>query len=165
MFGSQQTGIEHADAALLTPDTRCWLTPTRVTGSAATLTVRRFWTALGVKVGTMTPAEHDRRLARASHATQVVASALAAAQTGDSISSAGRGLLDTTRLAGSDAALWVDVLLSNRKAVSAELKRVIAELESVASGLDSGQPGPVRSLIRRGNTARRAIARHFGVAS
>lgn len=90
------------------------------------------------------PAEqHDAAVALLSHVPQVTASALAGllVETGRDGSAglmdlAGPGLVDTTRLAASNAALWTEVLQANAEHVAPLVARLAAELAHVAGLLD-----------------------------
>ena len=93
----------------------------------------------------MSAAAHDRAVAVVSHVPQVVASALAAQLRGvdePTLDLAGPGIRDTTRIAGSDAELWVEILTANAAPVADTLAPVIARLASVHRG--AGVGGSIR---------------------
>ncbi len=106
----------------------------------------------------MTPEEHDRSVALTSHVPQVVASLLAArfvdAKEG-SLGLAGQGVRDTTRIAASDPALWVQILGANAAPVVAVLDARAADLTRVSDALRAPDaPGARRTVadaIRLGN--------------
>jgi prephenate dehydrogenase len=86
--------------------------------------------------------QHDRQLAWTSHLPQSVAYALAKvlADRGLSGVSFGSGARDTTRLAGSSAELWGDILLLNRIAVAEALEQTeagLAELRQLLEARDA----------------------------
>src|SRR4029079_547634 len=90
---------------------RPWLlTPSGDGGGEALEKLTAFVSALGAVPKSLDPAAHDRMLAFLSHLPQLTASALmqvvgdAVGQ--DGLALAGRGLVDTTRLAGSPAEIW-----------------------------------------------------------
>jgi prephenate dehydrogenase len=93
--------------------------------------------------------EHDRLMAAVSHLPQVTASALMAvvarAVGTDNLQWAGHGLRDTTRLAGSDAAVWQSILATNSQEIKPLLKRLAAELDTLADRLED--PEAVRRLF------------------
>jgi prephenate dehydrogenase len=106
----------------------------------------------------MTPEEHDRSVALVSHVPQMVASLLAArfAEAPDlSLSLAGQGVRDTTRIAHSDPALWVQILGANSAPVVEVLDALAADLAEAAEALrDQDAAGARRLLaetILRGN--------------
>lgn len=92
----------------------------------------------------MDAATHDRAVALVSHAPQVV-SALMAARLADAplthVELAGPGIRDVTRIAGSDAGLWLEILTANASQVRAVLEGVHADLGRVIDALGGGAPG------------------------
>jgi prephenate dehydrogenase len=95
----------------------------------------------------MSAEEHDRTITVVSHLPQVVASALlseAADEIGD-LSLAGGGLRDLTRIAGSDAVMWSELLSTNRTLAAATLRRFANRLEAWAGLLDD--PESVGELL------------------
>lgn len=106
----------------------------------------------------MTPEDHDRAVALVSHVPQLVASLLAGrfveAPDG-SLSLAGQGVRDTTRIAASAPELWVQILGANAAPVVDVLDALAADLSAVAAALREPEaPGSRRAVadtIRRGN--------------
>ncbi len=88
-------------------------------------------------------AEHDRMLALLSHLPQLAASALMSV-VGEGVgveglALAGRGLVDTTRLASSPADIWRDICLTNADEIGPALDRLIAALQHLRDRLESGE--------------------------
>lgn len=121
LAGKAETGAGAADVDLfrgrsvvLTPDTE---TPEELVEEMSAL-----WTTLDSEVVVMEASDHDAVLATSSHLPQMVAYALSAAADGASLRervahlSAG-GFRDTSRLAASDADMWVDIARLNREAL------------------------------------------------
>ncbi|WP_309709155.1 prephenate dehydrogenase [Pseudolysinimonas sp.] len=106
----------------------------------------------------MSPDEHDRGVALVSHVPQVVASLLAARLLGggDTLPSlAGQGLRDTTRIAGSDPELWIQILGANAGPVAEALRAFRNDLDGVVDALDDpaapGAPTRLAAMLTRGN--------------
>jgi prephenate dehydrogenase len=102
--------------------------------------IRELVRAVGAEPVEMSARSHDRAVAVVSHVPQVVASALAAQLRGcdePTLDLAGPGIRDTTRIAGSDADLWVEILAANAAPVSVILAQVIDRLASVQGALES----------------------------
>lgn len=82
---------------------------------------------------------HDEAVALISHLPQVAASAVAG-QLGDAedlaLRLAGQGLRDTVRIAGSDPALWTDILHANARALAPHVSQLALDLTRVAEALD-----------------------------
>ncbi len=113
---------------------------------------------LGAMPLEMGPEEHDRAVALTSHVPQVIASLLAgrlAAAKEGALRLTGQGLRDTTRIAASDPALWVQILGANAEPVAEILDAFAADLAEVSHALRApGEPGARRTLaeaITHGN--------------
>jgi len=177
MFGRERSGVAAAAAGLI-PGCRWVLTPgerggRRLTAQTqagdATATpfkrVRNLVIALGAQPLLMSPEEHDRRAAGASHLPQLVATALAAAaqrldeEAPGTLDLAAGGFRDATRIADSPAGLWSEIWANNRPALReavAEFRRVLEELEAaIAAGDDEA----VEALFGRAHAARRRAVR------
>ncbi len=117
----------------------------------------------------MTPAEHDDAVAIVSHSPQLIATLLAKrllAATPSSLSLAGQGLRDTTRIAASDPGLWVQILGANASAIGGILAAFRDDLDQVIAALaDPGAPGARRVIaetIAAGNAGVTAIPGKHG---
>lgn len=87
----------------------------------------------------MDVADHDASVALVSHAPQLVASLLASRLrdgSGSALGLAGQGLRDTTRIASSNPALWVQILGANAAQIARVLKPLRDDLDSVIAALD-----------------------------
>jgi prephenate dehydrogenase len=106
---------------------------------------------------------HDRSVALVSHAPQLVASLLASRlRDGDgaALGLAGQGLRDTTRIAASDPALWVQILGANAEAVAEVLRPLRDELDAVLRALDApDEPGSRRALANVIATGNEGVSR------
>lgn len=132
-------------------DHRSWvLTPDETTDAHDLGRLEAFARSLGGTPVTLGPLEHDRIFGFTSHLPQLVASALldtiAAAVGGDGLAFSGAGLRDTTRLAGSPAGMWQDVVLSNRANVTAALDAMIDTLSRLRDDSDGAE---LRAVFER----------------
>lgn len=98
----------------------------------------------------MSVEEHDRAVALVSHVPQLastlVASLLQEAPF-ESLRLAGGGVRDVTRVAGSDPALWMQILSANADAVAQLLKQLRTSLDGVIEALETaGEPGSLRAI-------------------
>lgn len=135
MAGSDKRGIEFARADLFQGAT-CILTPTDRTDANAVQAMESFWQALGMRIKKMSPEEHDRRICDISHLPHLIAAAMVAMQEEESLSLAGPGFLDATRIAGGDGGLWRDILQDNRDSLNNSLARLRNTLDAAAALLD-----------------------------
>lgn len=116
MAGSEHAGVEYAKTDLF-ENSPCIVTKTDKTDRKALGAVVNFWKGLGLKVAVMTPVSHDRSVSLISHLPHLVAFSLAGAVPVKDLVYAAEGFKDTTRVALSDARLWADIFLSNRKEI------------------------------------------------
>ena len=156
MAGSEKRGVRYASADLFQGAT-CITTPTAETDLGALEKVEAFWTSLGMNLVRMSPDEHDRRLADVSHLPHALAAALVSMQDEASLRLAGKGFLDTTRIAGGDAGLWRDIFVDNRDNLSDSIRQVQGHLERLLNCLDSGDAKAVSAWLDAAAARRRAM--------
>jgi prephenate dehydrogenase len=140
-------GAERGGFGFARPDLfegRAWIfTPDGDPAGAALEALFAFAQGLGARPLALDAAEHDRLMASLSHLPQLAASALMQV-VGDSAGSeglrvAGRGLVDTTRLASSAARVWRDICASNADEIGPALDRLIECLASLRADLERGE--------------------------
>lgn len=126
-----------------------WLTPSQEASPEAVARIEALWRAVGGTPRRITAAGHDRLVARSSHLPQIAASALAAAlgRAGIGLESLGAGGRDTTRLAGSDPEMWVDILMDNSDEVGPAIDALIDELTRFRRAVRGLDDGTVRYLL------------------
>lgn len=132
--------------------------------------------ALALDVGSvpvqLSPEEHDRSVALISHVPQLVASLMAARLVdapASAVAIAGQGLRDVTRIAGSNPALWVQILTANAEQVAPVLAAIRGDLAELERAIVAhGAPGARRTiaeLLQSGNTGvARLPGKHGGDA-
>ncbi len=156
--GSERSGVEHADAALLRE--RVFVsTPLPQTESQALHRVEELWRSVGCRVERMTPDEHDRVMASVSHLPHLLAFAFMAQIAGQidavrKFALAGPGFRDFTRIAGSNATMWSEICICNRKALGDELRAHRDLLADLALALDRGDREALRRVFLRAADAR-----------
>ena len=112
--GSEKSGVDAASADLFL-DRCCILAPTEHTPAERLTRARAFWMSLGCNVCEMSPQAHDHALALTSHLPHFVASALAGVVPAELLGYSAGAFRDGTRVAASDATLWAEIFLSNRR--------------------------------------------------
>jgi prephenate dehydrogenase len=157
MAGRERGGAISARADLFLG--RPWvITPHAATTPEQYRVIEDLALELGSTPVRMTPAEHDRGVALVSHVPQLVASLLAARlrdAPDSAVGLAGQGLRDTTRIAGSNPELWVQILAANASPVAEVLHELRDELDAVIAALDdpaaSGAPRRIAETLANGN--------------
>ena len=99
---------------------------------------------IGARLVVLSPAEHDRLVAAASHLPQLLSTALASTleQMKDPApiaAVAGPGLLDMTRLALSSHDIWKDILATNGDEIAAALQLTEARLSELRHSLETAE--------------------------
>lgn len=151
MAGSANNGPAAAVATLFDGSVCYTFPPAGDTGRL----VEAFWQSLGCRVqGDLTPAAHDTLVGRVSHLPHAVASALVLT-VGDSLSSGGPGLRDTTRVAGGDPNLWTGILLDNAEAVTASLTDLTERLTALREALEAGDREAIHAFLAEASRRRR----------
>jgi prephenate dehydrogenase len=136
MAGGEKRGVEFARADLFRHAV-CILTPTAKTDAGALAAMQTFWRdALGMRLATISPEDHDRLLCDVSHLPHAVAAALVAMQDDRALDLCGKGFIDSTRIASGDGGLWRDILLDNRDNLRAGIQRLQAQLGELLAKLD-----------------------------
>jgi prephenate dehydrogenase len=156
MAGSEKTGWENASETLFERRV-CFVTPLDDTAAAATEAVVRFWHDLGGEVTTVTPDQHDEIVAHISHLPQALATTLAdflATKPPGWRNLAGGGLRDTSRIAASDATMWVEIFQQNHDEILRALGKFQDELHRFQSALANRDWAEVRARLERGKAWR-----------
>lgn len=144
--GSEKRGVEFARDDLLT-GARCIVTQVKTTKPACITQVQKFWTRLGCKVHLMTPAEHDRLFGMVSHLPHLTAVSLVNTCDAEDMKFAGRGFIDTTRVASGPANVWADILLTNPKTCKAGIDKLIKQLERVKDAISKNDYKKLEKLL------------------
>jgi prephenate dehydrogenase len=157
--GRERSGPAAARADLFTG--RPWVICPQPGNAAADVDlVTRLAEACGAQPVSVAAADHDEWVALVSHAPHVVAAAMAARlepAPGSALALAGQGLRDVTRVAGSGAGLWMQILAANAGPASAVVRAVAADLAEAADALASLAAGDeqaakqVADLLERGS--------------
>jgi prephenate dehydrogenase len=139
MAGAPEGGIEHAQAGLF--HGRRWLICPEGSDPDALALVEDLVRRLGAEPFRIDAVAHDHAVALTSHATQLVASALAAValEAGAQVT-AGPAFDGATRVAGGPPEMWGDILSTNARDVAEALAALGRELEVARAGLAQAVP-------------------------
>ncbi len=128
MAGGTSIGPSLASATLF--HGAAWALTTDGTAEADLERMYEVVRSLGANPISITAQEHDNRVARVSHLPHVIAAALTGLVHEDdpSMSLAGGGFRDLTRVAGATGTWWADILADNSDHVAAALTDMIGRL-------------------------------------
>ncbi|MHC4326077.1 MAG: prephenate dehydrogenase [Planctomycetota bacterium] len=157
--GSEQRGVEYARDDLF-DQAVCILTTKEKTNRRAVQILKRFWSELGCVIKMMTPAEHDRIFANVSHLPHMIAAALINANSNEDLKFAGKGFMDTSRIASGAANIWADVLLTNIKNASRGIDKVIAELTKLKEAIRGKNKAEIEKLLGKARDKRTTLIKY-----
>ncbi len=154
MCGKEVSGIEAADPDLYRGCTFI-LTPLPRTSTAALALAQALARAVGARPLVLEPSRQDFLAATLSHLPYLLACALVA--TADAITSpdpaawqiVAGGFRDTSRVAGSDVEMMLDILLTNRGEVLQAVHTYQAQLQALAHLLADGKEQELRQALAR----------------
>jgi len=152
MCGKEMAGLAVAESTLY--EGAPWvLVPVPRSSPHALALARELGVAVGGRPIVVDADRHDRLVAAISHLPYSLAVALvltvAEIGTEDDLvwELAASGFRDTSRLAASDVRMMVDILLTNRAAISDVLRQARASLDRLADLLAAGDEDNVRALL------------------
>jgi prephenate dehydrogenase len=161
MCGKELTGLSAAEASLY--EGAPWiLSPLDRT---ALKLVQELAEAIGAKPQVISAARHDKLVAAISHLPYALSVALVlsaqqvAAEDPVLWEVAASGFRDTSRVAGSDVTMMLDILLTNREAVGHMLRLAHSQLDSLTKAIDTGDEASLRQLLERAAQQRRSLYR------
>ena len=157
--GSEQRGVEFSRDDLFYK-ALCILTTTKTTNRRSLQILKEFWSALGCFVKVMSPVEHDRIFADVSHLPHITAAALVNASNVEDLKFAGKGFMDSSRIASGPANIWADVLLTNAKNISRGIDRLTKELAKLKKTIRSGNRKKIEKLLASARTKRSALVKY-----
>ena len=160
--GSEQAGLDAARADLYR-DSVTVVTPEPDSNPAALDVVNRLWTDLQSTVISISPADHDKFMARTSHLPHLLAAILAmcVGRSGpDPVRLfCGPGFRSTTRVADGSPEVWHDIFKTNGPAVLRELAEIQGALGQVAGMIRAGRFDELQSYLEEARERRRQLVR------
>lgn len=162
LAGAETSGVENARADLF-DGARWYLTPTERSGGVLYDRLQRAVSDLGGRPQAIDPETHDRVMATVSHLPHVLANVLvaqaAAELTRDSerMPEVGPSFRDTTRVAGSNPAIWGDIFATNRASVADAIDAVVERLRDAADLIRAGDRGAVAAWHEAAGADRRRL--------
>ena len=159
MAGSEQEGVEGADAALFEGAT--WvLTPTEHTDPDAYALLQTVVSSFGADVVAVPPRRHDELVAMVSHVPHLTAATLmnlaaeAGADDATLLRLAAGGFRDMTRIAAGHPGIWPDVVAENRDQIVRTLDQLIAALGAVRRIVVDADRAGLLGLLEHARVAR-----------
>jgi prephenate dehydrogenase len=162
LAGAETAGVAGARADLFEGAT-WYLTPTAATGGVLYERLHRCLIALGARPAAIDPETHDRVMAAVSHLPHVLANVLvgqaarALSEEDERLPATGPSFRDATRVAGANSAIWTDIYISNRDALTGQIDEALARLQEVRAALAAGDGAAVTSWNDAAGEHRRGL--------
>lgn len=163
LTGAETAGVEHAREDLF--DGATWyLTPAK--GSTAGVLYERLHRLLsrfGARPEAIDAETHDRLMAGVSHLPHVLANLLVAetaallGEESKRLPAVGPSFRDATRVAGANTAIWTDIYMSNRDALTDAIDGLAARLQEVRGWLATGDARAVSAWNECSRAEREAL--------
>ncbi|MCP3974211.1 MAG: prephenate dehydrogenase/arogenate dehydrogenase family protein [bacterium] len=158
MAGREVSGPEAATASLFNGAT--WVITTDGAADEDMREVEAIVSTLGGRPVRMSAAEHDSAVATISHLPQLLASSLVglAGDHPEAMNLAAGSFRDLTRVAGSDPALWLDVLAANKTEVLGVISELQERLGAIAKLIDADDTEGLGTLLTSSRDIRRSLS-------
>ncbi len=138
MCGKETSGLAHADPQMFRGAPFAF-TPLERTSPYLHALAQDLAERIGARPLWLDAETHDRWVAATSHLPYLLSLALKKATPAEAAPLIGPGFRSTTRLAASNPAMMLDILLTNREPVLQALARFRAQLDALESALCAGE--------------------------
>ena len=167
MTGKETAGFQAAESGLYRGAP--WvLTPLERTSEDAMELADELVTAVGAHPIILPPARHDRLVASISHLPFLIANALVltVAEQGEMDplvwQLAAGGFRDTSRVAGSDTRMFLDILMTNRAAALDQISAFGSRLDDLRAALENEDEASLARILEDGRRQRTAWYQSHG---
>ena len=156
MAGSHNSGVEHAGGKLFQGAPYALVVADQTVSEDSGLrAVEEMVQRIGAKPVKLSAEEHDRIVARVSHAPQLLATSIACAvarrRNVADLELAGSGFSEMVRLAASRWPMWEDICRTNADEITIALDELISEIEAARSNIEGGELDGMRSAFEEAN--------------
>lgn len=156
MAGSHNSGVAYARAELFQDAPYALVADHSRSGAGdAIRIIEEVVRSIGAIPVELTAEDHDRVVARVSHAPQLLATALACAvarrRNDADLRLAGNGFSEMVRLAASRWSVWEDICRTNADEIAVALDEVISEIEGARASIVSGDFEGIASAFKEAN--------------
>jgi prephenate dehydrogenase len=108
----------------------------------------------------MSPQVHDRIFGLVSHLPHITAAALVNTSGLKDLQFAGRGFIDTTRVASGPANIWTDILLTNSQNCAKGIQKLISQLEELLDAVSRRDNEKIEKLLDSASRKREKLIQY-----
>lgn len=125
--------------------------------------VRDFWKSFGSQIVIVSADFHDEIVAATSHVPHLIASALSCFLEKDGWAEVrffglyGKGLLDTTRIAQGNPAMWVDIVFKNADNIERSLMDFSREIDTLLHLIRNGRKKELEEYLQKAKEFRETL--------
>jgi prephenate dehydrogenase len=157
--GSEKSGIDYIKEKLFENKTVV-ITLTEKTNMIAKEKIEKMWQILGSRIIEMNPEEHDKILGFTSHLPHFLVYALLS--TGHNYENFskiffGSGFLDTTRIGKSNAKIWAEIFLYNKKNLLFWIKRFEKEMKKLKQLIEKNDKKNLEKYLMKSKNFREGL--------
>jgi len=156
LAGSEKKGADFSSVNLFN-NSLVIITPTKKTNKKSLAKVVKFWKKLNTKTISMAPTKHDKILSFTSHLPHLSSFCLINSVPEAFLPFGASGLKDSTRIASSDAQIWADIFLSNKKELLAAIKALENQIKKIKKAVLNNKRSRIVSLINSSRKRRDKI--------
>jgi len=155
LCGSDKSGAQFSTPKLY-KGAICLVSPAK--NNIALQKVKSLWMRLGCKVILVNAKTHDKILSSISHLVHVISFSLTGFVPRAYLKFAATSLRDLTRVSNSPAAVWADILISNKKNVTRDTEEFIKGLEKFKELIKKDKKEEILKLIKNINKKQKIIS-------
>jgi prephenate dehydrogenase len=119
-----------------------------------------FWSKLGCNIQVMSPGKHDRIFGMVSHLPHIAAAAIINSVSPQNIKFAGRGFIDTTRVASGPSNVWTDILMTNSQTCVEAIEKLQAQLQALQDAIAAGDERKVNKILAQAGEIRAKLIQY-----
>ncbi|MBL7197139.1 MAG: prephenate dehydrogenase [Candidatus Omnitrophica bacterium] len=156
LAGSEKRGMDFSSSKLF-DNSKVLIAPTKKTNKQALNKIKLFWKRLNAKIIILTPNQHDKILSYTSHLPHLSSFCLINSIPSEYLAFGASGLKDTTRIALSDAQIWTDILLSNKKELLLSIKSFESQIGKLKRIINKNKRNQLISFLNLSKNKRKKI--------
>ncbi|MEW5758286.1 MAG: prephenate dehydrogenase/arogenate dehydrogenase family protein [Candidatus Omnitrophota bacterium] len=157
LAGSEKKGVDFSDGGIFN-NSIAVLTPYKNRINAYNFNkIKNLWQSLGAEIKLLTPALHDKIIAKTSALPHLLSFSLLNTLPKNYFKFVSSGFRDTTRIGASDPQMWNDILISNKREVVFALEDWQKEINKLKKLIQSKNQSHLKKYISSAKAKRESI--------
>jgi len=155
LCGSDKSGAQFSTSNLY-KGAICLVSPAK--SNIALHRIESLWKSIGCKVILVNAKTHDKILSSVSHLAHVISFSLTGFVPKAYLKFAATSLRDLTRISNSPAAVWADILVSNKNNVIRDTEKFVEGLEKLKALIKKDKKAEILKFIKNINKKQKTIS-------